>query len=270
MTPSIEAARQMGEVGGPAVEAERLAFEAWMAGHCWQVGGRWDGRQYIGRGEDGGLIDAKAMDTRRLWAAWRDRAALAAAQPPVAQADPIVEAWLLGHALQYLVLGGHDDEWNDFSGGGKPNTGSKRLAWRLKPTAQPPAAMPVPPGMALAPVEATPAMCKAAVIFANGSAVYKNVATEALKIEEAIYGEAYAAMLAAAPKAQAQSVPATGAQPLAVDVIREAKQDAMEVFDAEGPETPQIVRDVIEYMTSWLEVYAHKRASPTAPTGSAG
>lgn len=77
--PTIEAARSMGAIGGPAVEAERLAFEAWMAGHCWKVGGRWDGRQYIGRGEASGLIDAEAMDTRRLWAAWRDRAALAAA-----------------------------------------------------------------------------------------------------------------------------------------------------------------------------------------------
>lgn len=36
--PSIEAARKMGEVGGPAVEEERLAFEAWMAGHCWELG----------------------------------------------------------------------------------------------------------------------------------------------------------------------------------------------------------------------------------------
>ena len=49
------------------------------------------------------------------------------------------------------------------------------------------------------PAEPTQEMCAAAVVFANGSAVYKNVAAEALKIEEAIYGEAYAAMLAAAP-----------------------------------------------------------------------
>jgi len=90
--PTTDAARRMGELGAtdagvPHDEAERLAFEAWMAGHCWKVGGRWDGRQYIGRGEAGGLIDAEAMDTRRLWAAWRDRAALAApAAVPVSPA----------------------------------------------------------------------------------------------------------------------------------------------------------------------------------------
>jgi hypothetical protein len=60
---------------------------------------------------------------------------------------------------------------------------------------------PAPAGWRLVPSEATEAMCKAAVIFANGSAVYKNVATESLKIEESIYGEAYAAMLDAAPAA---------------------------------------------------------------------
>lgn len=52
----------------------------------------------------------------------------------------------------------------------------------------------------IVPQEATQEMCAAAVVFANGNAVYKNVAAEALKIEEAIYGEAYAAMLAAAPE----------------------------------------------------------------------
>lgn len=52
----------------------------------------------------------------------------------------------------------------------------------------------------MVPVEPTQEMCAAAVVFANGNAVYKNVAAEALKIEEAIYGEAYAAMLAAAPE----------------------------------------------------------------------
>lgn len=75
----------------------------------------------------------------RLWSCadcGRKFEPVAAAQPPAAQADSIVEAWLLGRAVQYLVLGGHDDEWTDFSGGGKPNTGSKRLAWRLKPTPQ--------------------------------------------------------------------------------------------------------------------------------------
>lgn len=65
--------------------------------------------------------------------------------------------------------------------------------------AAPPAQPAAPAGWKLVPVEPTEAMCAAAVKFANGNAVYKNVAAEALKIEEAIYGEAYSAMLAAAP-----------------------------------------------------------------------
>lgn len=64
-----------------------------------------------------------------------------------------------------------------------------------------------PAGWKLVPLEATPEMCKAAVIFANGNAVYKNVAAEALKIEEGIYGEVYEAMLAAAPAQQAEPLP---------------------------------------------------------------
>lgn len=49
------------------------------------------------------------------------------------------------------------------------------------------------------PKEPTEAMCRAAVVFANGNAVYKNVTAEVLKIEESIYSETYSAMLAAAP-----------------------------------------------------------------------
>lgn len=59
-------------------------------------------------------------------------------------------------------------------------------------------------GFVMVPVVATKEMCKAAVIFANGNAVYKNVAAGALEVEEQIYGEAYAAMIAAAPKAVVQ------------------------------------------------------------------
>lgn len=58
----------------------------------------------------------------------------------------------------------------------------------------------VPEGWRLVPVEPTEAMNRAAVIYANGNAVYKNVAAEALKIEESIYGEVWSAMLAAAPQ----------------------------------------------------------------------
>lgn len=76
--PSIEAARKMGETGGPAVEDERLAFEAWMSGHCWSVGDVWwDGRGYISPGENAAFVDPVSRRVRQLWAAWRDRAALA-------------------------------------------------------------------------------------------------------------------------------------------------------------------------------------------------
>lgn len=75
--PSIEAAYAMGAKGGPVVEAERLAFEAWMRGHCWSLGAEWNGLTYMGMLESPGYIDPTAMRTRQLWAAWRDRAALA-------------------------------------------------------------------------------------------------------------------------------------------------------------------------------------------------
>lgn len=80
-TPSIEAAEAMGAKGGPAVEAERIAFEAWMHGHCWALCATWDGKSYRSDAEQGGDLDPRAIATRRLWAAWRDRAALAA--PPI-------------------------------------------------------------------------------------------------------------------------------------------------------------------------------------------
>jgi hypothetical protein len=75
--PSVEAARKMGETGGLVVEEERLAFEAWMAGHCWGLGATWNGLGYVGNAERGDYVDQWAMRTRELWAAWRDRAALA-------------------------------------------------------------------------------------------------------------------------------------------------------------------------------------------------
>lgn len=74
--PSIEAAIAMGATGGPVVEAERLAFEAWMRGHCWALCATWDGKTYRSDSEQGGWINPHAMRTRELWAAWRDRAAL--------------------------------------------------------------------------------------------------------------------------------------------------------------------------------------------------
>lgn len=74
--PSIEAAYAIGAKGGPVVEEERLAFEAWMRGHCWAVDAEWDGEGYRGAGENKHYVCPKAMRIRQLWAAWRDRAAL--------------------------------------------------------------------------------------------------------------------------------------------------------------------------------------------------
>ena len=73
---SSEQAQQMGAKGGEPTEEERILFEAWMKGHCWFVGGQWNGKTYVDPSERGLLINPNAMDTRRLWAAWRDRAAL--------------------------------------------------------------------------------------------------------------------------------------------------------------------------------------------------
>lgn len=79
--PSEEVAAEMGANGGHVVEAERLAFEAWMRGHCWDLGAKWTGTEYRSAFEKGGMVDMHAMRTRELWAAWRDRAALAAPKP---------------------------------------------------------------------------------------------------------------------------------------------------------------------------------------------
>lgn len=76
--PDIESARKIGEEGGRVVEEERLAFEAWMDGHCWPLGATWTGTGYMADSERKyGLFCGEAFVTRGLWAAWRDRAALA-------------------------------------------------------------------------------------------------------------------------------------------------------------------------------------------------
>jgi hypothetical protein len=80
--PAESEAYDMGATGGPAHEGERLAFESWMAGHCWALCATWDGKAYRSDAEQGGDIDPRAMRTRQLWAAWRDRAALARLKTP--------------------------------------------------------------------------------------------------------------------------------------------------------------------------------------------
>lgn len=74
--PTIEAARLMGRDGGPALESERLAFEAWMEGRCWPIAAEWVDGGFRGSSEVGGHVCPMASRTRQLWAAWRDRAAL--------------------------------------------------------------------------------------------------------------------------------------------------------------------------------------------------
>lgn len=76
VAPTESAAKAMGAFGGPVNEQERLAFEAWMRGHCWALCATWDGAQYKSDAEHVGNVDPHAMRTRQLWAAWRDRAAL--------------------------------------------------------------------------------------------------------------------------------------------------------------------------------------------------
>jgi hypothetical protein len=78
-----EQAHDMGKNGAKPTEAERLLFEAWMRGHCWKVTGKWTGETYVHEDEHSGFVHPHAMNTRQLWAAWRDRAALAT--PPAAQ-----------------------------------------------------------------------------------------------------------------------------------------------------------------------------------------
>ena len=81
-------AYQMGARGADATESERLLFEAWMRGHCWAVIGDWNGKQYVHAHEANGFVHGGAMNTRRLWAAWRDRAALSAVLQPAQVAPP--------------------------------------------------------------------------------------------------------------------------------------------------------------------------------------
>lgn len=88
--PALEDAHAMGANGGPTLEAERQCFEAWMRGHCWALGATWNGSGYISdrEGASGGsYVCPQAMQTRRLWAAWRDRAALARLKTPNVRAN---------------------------------------------------------------------------------------------------------------------------------------------------------------------------------------
>lgn len=90
--PSEEAAYQIGAKGAEPTESERRLFEAWMRGHCWAVAGEWNGKTYVAADEDGRCVNQHAMLTRQLWAAWRDRAALACSAAPAATPQVAQEA----------------------------------------------------------------------------------------------------------------------------------------------------------------------------------
>lgn len=100
--PDERAAYDMGAKGGAPSEAERLLFEAWMRGHCWALCAHWDGKQYVSDAEQGGELDPRAMATRRLFAAWRDRAALAQRSAEPALIAQIAD--LDARATEYAAL----------------------------------------------------------------------------------------------------------------------------------------------------------------------
>ena len=93
-----EAAYDMGSKGAEPTEQERLLFEEWMRGHCWALCAHWDGKQYASDEETNGMVSMQAMVTRRLFGAWRDRAALYAAPTPQ---EPVNQMLLDAVALAY-------------------------------------------------------------------------------------------------------------------------------------------------------------------------
>lgn len=103
----------------------------------------------------------------------------------------------------------HSTVWSEWTGSKytHPHVQSLYDGWLARSRLA--AATPVVPrsGWKLVPIEPTKEMCIAAVKFANGNAVYKNVAPAALEIEEGIYGETYAAMLAASPSPRTPEQP---------------------------------------------------------------
>jgi hypothetical protein len=85
---ALQRAYEMGAKGAEPTEAERLLFEAWMRGHCWAITGDWDGTTYVHEAERNlRQVHPGAMNTRQLWAAWRDRAAIAAQPAPVQEPE---------------------------------------------------------------------------------------------------------------------------------------------------------------------------------------
>ena len=102
---TVESAHAMGAKGAIPTESERQLFEAWMRGHCWGYSDTWTGSAYQDRPVylEEKCCDPLAMQTRQLWAAWRDCAALHTpfVQPcaPLTQAQ--VEAFAHRRATKY-------------------------------------------------------------------------------------------------------------------------------------------------------------------------
>lgn len=104
------------------------------------------------------------------------------------------------------------------------------------------------------PVAATPEMKRAAVVYANGNAVYKNVAAEALEIEEDIYGEVYDAMIAAAPPA-----PTSTQYPLPDDLY-----DSKDWRSGGYAERVEWLHTMYENAKATLDTYLEMQAAPSA------
>ena len=178
--PTIEAAKAMGANGGLVVEAERLAFEAWVRGHNWSLFATWNGNSYLGEREQGGAVCPHAMRTRMMWAAWRDRAALAPKAPLSVPREAIEK--MLTQLMDIAVSNGA----NSVS---MPNEYVEVAAWLCGIPAQP--APSVPEGWKLVPIEPTPGMIDAAEYVDWGDADVRGSCINA-----------WDRMLAAAPEAR--------------------------------------------------------------------
>lgn len=93
ITDNLAEAHRLGATGAEPTEEERLLFEEWMRGHCWALCASWNGRQYVSDAEQSGFVDPRAMNTRQMFAAWRDRAALAAYASQQADKPHLFELW---------------------------------------------------------------------------------------------------------------------------------------------------------------------------------
>lgn len=110
----IDKAREIGRTGARPTEEERLLFEAWMKGHCWQVCGTWNGTTYVDDDETTSYIDPQASLTRMLWAAWRDRAALPFSNHPEPSEDR-KKHFELAHAVWHTLDDSCDDGSDNIS-----------------------------------------------------------------------------------------------------------------------------------------------------------